>query len=63
LKIQTTDTVSRIEGNTEIIVVDGVGVFKDLIFISTPGTKNVKFEIYASTINTDVIREIFNYTE
>jgi hypothetical protein len=63
LKIQTTDSNSRIEGTTEIVVVDGVGIFKDLTFISPPGTKNVKFEIYASTINTDVIRGNFNYTD
>jgi hypothetical protein len=43
LNIQSFDFNGRLKGKDEIIVVDGIGIFDELYFISQPGNKNIKY--------------------
>lgn len=56
----TTSTGAKVIGNTDVTVVEGVGTFKDITFIVTPGTQAVQYQVTSSNIDYDKLKKAFN---
>ena len=51
--------IGNVVGEKGVKVVGGVGIFKSLTFSAKPGSKNVTYKIYSSSINTNLVKLAF----
>eukprot|EP00347_Sterkiella_histriomuscorum_P018648 403344713 len=56
VKIEAFDSTYKVSGETQIKLSMGNGVFDDLEFQAVPGSKNITYKIFATTINTNNVR-------
>lgn len=52
----------RVIGNTDVTVENGVAIFSDITFISSPGAKNISYLISSSNIDETKLKDAFNLT-
>lgn len=60
ISASTSATGAKVIGNTDVTVVEGVGTFKDITFIVTPGTPDVLYQVTSSNIDYDKLKKAFN---
>eukprot|EP00347_Sterkiella_histriomuscorum_P004896 403358673 len=59
VKIEAFDSTYKVSGQTQIKLEMGIGMFNDVEFQAIPGSKNITYKIFATTINTNAISKIF----
>ncbi|CDW72378.1 UNKNOWN [Stylonychia lemnae] len=52
-------SIDNSSGENLIQVQNGIGILDDLIFISTPGSGSVQFQVQSPSIDTDYIKQVF----
>eukprot|EP00347_Sterkiella_histriomuscorum_P005452 403356564 len=59
VKIEAFDSTYKVSGQTQIKLEMGIGKFDDVQFQAIPGSQNITYKIFATTINTNAIQKIF----
>jgi hypothetical protein len=54
--------ISKVIGNTDVTVVNGLATFSDITFITKPGSQNVEYQISSSNIDFAKILKAYGIT-
>lgn len=50
-------------GQTLVTAIEGYAKFDDLVFISSPGSKNISFYLFSPSINTPYVKSVLGYLD